>query len=131
MAFELDCVLNIFESSQLCRDILPGCSFDLFRSSEHNTLGCDQNIKCHQYLFQKRHRVSNHSSTESWDLGHEDVVKSPGLFGIKFRELLMKTTVQNNKNSGNFCIFFIQNSGNFYEKKQLLDVITVPHMQYT
>ena len=34
----------------------------------------------------------------------------------------MKTTVQNNKNSGNFCIFFIQNSGNFYEKKQLLDV---------
>ena len=45
-----------------------------------------------------------------------------GIFGIKFRELLMKTTVQNNKNSGNFCIFFIQNSGNFYEKKQLLDV---------
>ena len=34
----------------------------------------------------------------------------------------MKTTVQNNKNSGNFCVFFIQNSGNFYEKKQLLDV---------
>ena len=45
-----------------------------------------------------------------------------GIFGIKFREILMKTTVQNNKNSGNFCIFFIQNSGNFYEKKQLLDV---------
>ena len=44
------------------------------------------------------------------------------IFGIKFREILMKTTVQNNKNSGNFCIFFIQNSGNFYEKKQLLDV---------
>ena len=40
-----------------------------------------------------------------------------GIFGIKFREILMKTTVQNNKNSGNFCIFFIQNSGNFYEKK--------------
>ncbi len=45
-----------------------------------------------------------------------------GIFGIIFREILMKTTVQNNKNSGNFCIFFIQNSGNFYEKKQLLDV---------